>query len=492
MHGRANKTEENKSMKKSVSTFIKFVFILTIWAATFAIGVSADTPASDGDKARLPIEEGVFYRISNKTSDGYLTVSDGQIDLKDEKSAGAVFMFVPCDEEGYNILVISDSVRGYLSYSDGGVSVSEAANEGACFLLDYNGERFSILSAEAKELALCAVKENKKYEARISSETGDACLWKISEYTPEVFGLSQYSIKTKPYTSYNDLRCVVTPSYLGEFVEWESDDRNVLIVDNDGKFCALTEGDCTVYARLGGNTLECSVNVSYSNGYAWFSQNNMTSGGWNGGDLSGLYFRSGGVRKRFGFNGSTKNNDWMSEGCAICSIAQVLNNMGARLTEGYDLRSGLEGNLMADPYTVALANTDNYGPKSVSTLLLGDPVFSRHRAIAEKFNVNGAKVSVTVQYTVTKKTIKEALDKSPWGVVVCFKNSAHGTHYVTFNKCLNPDAENWRDYVFTVSDPVSNYRYDSDNVIFEESYSYKRLYYRFSNAYIMQVWDYEK
>ena len=165
--------------------------------------------------------------------------------------------------------------------------------------------------------------------------------------------------------------------------------------------------------------------------------------------------------------------------------------MGARYTDGYDFRSGIDGNVLADPFMVSLANTANKGPTSGSATLKGDPVLLNTDRISSSFNVDGAQVTVELYGYVTKRIIKEALDRSPWGVVVCFKNSSFGMHYITFNKCLNPDAKNPNDYVFTVSDPASVNAENASDVIFEESYSYTKLGYRISHAIQMQVWSYE-
>jgi len=487
-------------MRRSVLRLTLLLCTLVLLCSALSLGAAADTEEKASVSASELISDGGFYRISNKTADGYITLGESGISVLDRDGAENIFEINATSEGFYTIRAIVKGDAGYLCLISDGTGKGELAltddkdSENASFDIRYNGERFTIKAAYAENtLSLCAIKgAGDVYSPAFAEEAGDLSLWKISEYKPESFTLSLYSIRTKPYTSYNDLKAVVSPSYMAEYVRWDSTERSVLLVDGDGKFCALAEGDSTVIASIGNCEVKCKVNVSYDNEYAWFSQNNVETGGWNGSALYNIKFRSGGITKRFGFNGSTKFNDWLSEGCAICSIAQVFSNMGARLTNGYDFRSGLEGNLMADPYTVALANSNNYGPTSSSAVLRGDPILAKYTTIAAKFNVNGKKIKVTLTTNVTKKTIKEALDNNPWGVVVGFENAAYGTHFVTFNKCINPDAKNWRDYEFLISDPVSMNRYDSDNVLFEDSYSYKRLYYRFSNADKMLIWSIEE
>lgn len=487
-------------MRRSVLRLTLMLCALSVLCCALSLSAMAATDTKASVSASELISDGGFYRLSNKTADGYITLSGDGFSVLDSDGAENIFEINVTSEGRYTIRAISKGEAGFLCYTSDengwtGLGLTDDKNaDAASFDIEYNGDRFIIKHAFENGAALLSATkdENGEYYPSFSEASEELSVWKISEYKPESFTLSLYSIRTKPYTSYNDLKAVVSPSYMAEYVKWDSSERSVLLVDGDGKFCALAEGNSTVIASIGTYSVKCEVNVSYDNEYAWFSQNNVETGGWNGKDLYDIKFRSGGITKRFGFNGSTKFNDWLSEGCAICSIAQVFSNMGARLTNGYDFRSGLEGNLMADPYTVALANSNNYGPASSSAVLKGDPIMAKYTTLATKFNVDGKKIKVTLTTNVTKKTIKEALDKNPWGVVIGFENSAYGTHFVTFNKCINPDAKNWRDYKFLISDPVSMNRYDADNVLFEESYSYQRLYYRFSNAEKMLIWSIEE
>ncbi len=462
----------------SLLCFVLFVCV------SLTIGISAEERGTAQN-----ISDGGYYRLSSDSAQGYLTASEQGLVFGDGDSAESLVEITEDKAGGYALRFISKMSGGYITFGEDGVALLSSDGE-ASFDIKHDGDRYVLsVSVSDERTLLLSVTDGK---TTLSEQTDTYSSWKLSEYKPESMSLSQTEIETKPYTSYNDLRVVISPEYLSEYVQWDSSDRKILIVDDNGKFCTLAEGDSIITAKLGVYSVTCKVNVSYDNEFAWFSQNNVETGGWNGKPLYNIYFQGGGYRKRFAFNGSTKNNDWLSEGCALCSIAQILNNMGARLTDGYDVRSGLEGNLLADPYTVALANTDNHGAKTLSETLYGDPVMTRHNAIAARFNKDGAKVSVSLKYNVTKKTIKEALDKSPWGVVVRFENSAYGVHYITFNKCINPDADDWRDYKFLVSDPAAVSGEAADNVLFEQSYSYKRLYYRYSQAQLMQVWDYDK
>ncbi len=463
-----------------VKPLLKLLVLLCLVSLICALAVT--TVLAEELSAIEDVSDGGYYRLYSKAGEGCLTVGENALTLGAGDSAESIIEISETNDGAYTLHFISKERGGYIAENEAEAVLKDT---GAHFSLSFGEGGLTLSLSDGRCLSYTEGK------AEYSSEQVKASFWSLVECKPESMYASQSEISVKPYISYNDLKAVITPSYLSDYVEWESLDRKVVIIDNSGKFCSLAEGETTVMASFGTYSIECKVNVAYDNEYAWFSQNNVETGGWNGKSLYNIYFSGNGYRKRFAFNGSTKNNDWLSEGCAVCSIAQVLNNMGARLTEGYDIRSGLEGNLLADPYTVALANTDNYGAKSFSETLWGDPVLTRHNAIAQRFNYKGAAVRVAIKHTVTKKTIKEALDKCPWGVVVRFDNAAYGSHYITFNKCINPEADDWRDYQFLVSDPVAVTGDTADNVLFEQSYSYKRLYYRYTNATLMQVWDYQ-
>ncbi len=473
-------------MRKTVVKLSVAIFTISLFLCMLTLGVHAQT--------QLP-SDGGYYTISNIDSGRYLAVSDdGGILLGAEFSEKALFRICISDNGVSTVRSVAaeDTFLSYAEREDGSVSYVCSDVTDPCAQLDINGGDgvYTISPAAAGGTLLFSCAETDLVLS--PDKNGSGVNWRIEEYKPESMTLSLYSVKTRPYTAYTDLRAVITPASMAPYIEWSSSDRSIAIVDDDGKFCALSEGNTVITASFGSMQLSCDVTVTEQSSFAWYSQNNISTGGWNGEPLKDLYFSSGGVRKRFAANNSTKNTDWLSEGCAVCSIAQVLNNMGARYTNGYDLRSGIDTNVMADPYTVALANVGNKGPEKAATTLWGDPVLTRQNLIASSFNVDGKRVTVQIKYSVTKRAIKEALDKSPWGVVVCFENTAYGKHYITFNKCLNPDAENPNDYIFTVSDPASVNAYNASDVVFEESYSYKRLYYRFYQATVMQVWGHEQ
>ena len=434
-----------------------------------------------------------YYTISSSVGAGVLSVAEeGSFALAETESEYSVFEILPSEAGGYNIRSVVNG--GYLSISyDGGIRFEQNAEmpSARLNLISSNGAVGICADSEGMFAYLGVSKSEDGVASFVLGEDETNC-WRITVCKPKSMTLSLKSVKTTPYVKNEDLRVVVSPSYLSGFVKWESSDRNLLVVDENGDFCALAEGEAVVTASLLGETLDCQVSISEDNAYAWYSQNNISTGGWNGDAVRDLCFVANGEKKPFAANGSTKKTDWLSEGCSLCSIAQILTNMGARYTQGYDFRSGKEGNIMADPYTVALANVGHTGPESGRVTLYGDPILTRHNAIAAAFNVDGKPVTVTQKYGVTKKAIKEALDACPWGVIVCFENKAYGTHYITFNRCLNPDATNPSEYIFTISDPAAIEPTIASDTVFEQSYAYKILQYRLGQAKLMQVWSYEE
>ena len=286
--------------------------------------------------------------------------------------------------------------------------------------------------------------------------------------------------------SVRNVYAIVTPSHLKEQIEWSSSDESIVLIDDDGSFCALSEGTATVTASVGGLTESIDINVIDKDGIAWFSQHLTADGGWRGDDLKDVYFYSG-VHERYIINGYNRNIDWMDEGCAVTSVAMVLYNMGARLTEGYDFRFEKEGNLEVDPYVASLGNSNNYGLTTSSGTIYGNPISLVNSAVSANFTLHGRPIKVTQYNYVTKQAIKEQLDKHPEGVIVGMRKPG-ASHYIVFTECLNPEAAP-SDYRFMMYDSAGLRRSQGDYVTFEQSISYASLGYRFASMTCMRVID---
>jgi hypothetical protein len=158
----------------------------------------------------------------------------------------------------------------------------------------------------------------------------------------------------------------------------------------------------------------------------------------------------------------------------------VLNNMGAVKTKGYDFRSGQEGNLIADPYTVALANSGAFGSENTTSTLSGNPIYMRWSYVAEQFNVNGKKVILNKVYSPSTSKIKTILSEHPEGVIVQLSTSKKN-HYIVFTECINPTERSNSKLKFLVYDSAAYTPETGANVPFEKSTSYVYEGYRYSN-----------
>ena len=179
----------------------------------------------------------------------------------------------------------------------------------------------------------------------------------------------------------------------------------------------------------------------------------------------------------------------MDTGCALTSTAIVLNNLGARYENGYDFRFDADGNLEADPYTVALANSGNRGLTTSKGTLYGNPIMINIKQIASSFTLYGRPLEAVRTYGVTKKQLKEALDEHPEGVIVSMENSYNGSHHVVVTECVNPEENNPEKFRFKIYDPAGQVRAEGDNVLFEESVSYS-LRYRYYHMRSMIVFNF--
>lgn len=179
-----------------------------------------------------------------------------------------------------------------------------------------------------------------------------------------------------------------------------------------------------------------TLNVNVTAAKAWYSQ--MHAGNldgkndmyyWNTKFLDNLYFNNG--TKPFMVNGTSSNtkNDWMYTGCFLSSIAMVLRNMNAKMN-GFDFRrAGYEGPMIADPYTVMLANIGKTGSeitvsndKYYFNGVKSDPTDVARYQIAAAFGKtwNEEILSGTVANKVNQIAAK--LASNPEGVIVAFSN----------------------------------------------------------------------
>ncbi len=273
--------------------------------------------------------------------------------------------------------------------------------------------------------------------------------------------------------------------------EWSSSDSSVLLVGDDGSYSAIGTGSATVTARAEGLSASFTVKVVDSECFTWYSQNNIYTSDWNGAALTDLFMSSWGVRKRFAVNddGHPAYASWMDAGCALCSIAQVLHNLGATMKTGYDMRTGQTDNLPADPFTVGLANTLNYTMYDKSKTYSGDPSYMYWKRVADAFEANGETICYRSVYTQNRNTIKKLLQAHPQGIIAQLQNRVR-THYVVIGQCVNPEEKTASKIEFLIYDPAAYADYDGDGVLMKDTTSYKYMslgYYSISRLIIYDV-----
>ena len=473
-------------MRKYLTVFVAIVFSICLSFAILANG---------GEKAKL--EDGI-YNIKNTSSGEYLNAFDFSYNKN-----GYAYTDQKHGEEGENILVLRQEDGSYLLYpqsevgeyafcsmaNDNNIAKSNDITERSYFTISYD-DGYIISDVDGMPLSVGSKKLNKKTLVVKDTEgKSDAQKWEFSKV--EVSSLELKMITTTCEVKVNSVSAVYAltkPAYMKQFVEWSSSDDSIVMMDDDGTFCALSAGVATVTAKIGNLTQSIDVKVVEEDAYTWYSQHLAYDGGWHGGELSNVYFQSGAYR-RFIINGFNRGLDWMDQGCFLTSIAMVMHNLGARYEGGYDFRFEAEGALEIDPYTAALANSNNRGLTSSKGKLYNNPVLISYGRLNEAYTLHGRPVKFTQRYGVTKAALKAALDKHPEGVIVCMKNSYNGTHYIVVTECINPDAARASDYRFMIYDSAGLRASHGDNVPFELSISYDDMRYRYSHMRSMIVFD---
>jgi hypothetical protein len=337
--------------------------ILAVSPMCFAAS-AADTDADSG-----VIPDGI-YNIVSSLSGKLLEAFDFKFDtygrMHLDNRRGAIAQEFAIIHRGNNIYSIYPQNDGgtYMLECplDSGVGTSvyksDADDSTNRFYITKNGDGTVRIRPAAKELSAYSLAESTTRFAHYyyslcelqKHSSAVAQRWKLEDTGKKIevtISLSKDHDTVKQYTV-NELFAVVTPSAYKDSVVWSSSDKKVALVDDNGAYCAFATGTAVITASLGDKSVSCKVTVSDKDAFAWYSQCNMYTGGWNALALKDLTFYSQGIYKRFMIDGFNGKSDWMDEGCALASVAMVLRNLDARMTEGYDLRSGQSGNLEAD------------------------------------------------------------------------------------------------------------------------------------------------
>lgn len=479
-------------LKSYIRGLVCLCFLL-LAASAAAVSAYADEP----DPVAADLADGL-YNIVNKQTGLYLDVMDIKFDTK-----GSAYLDkqTKLDGQDHKILRQEDGTYRIVPQSDGGqytlrVSVPAAGgrvqksksvdDNSAFYIIPREDGYFSIHPTGGEGVGL-ALTVGGRYQNELSLATdagSDLQFWSIVPVTPRAVSISAPASQIKVY-DIDKIAVIISPAYLEAAVTYSSSDESVLLIDENGTFCAIAPGTVYLTAQAGEQTATCKVTVSDVTAFTWYSQHNVSEGGWNAMALSNLYF-SAGVTKRFISDRYNGNADWMDEGCYVTSLAIVLNNLGAKMTQGYDFRTGQNGNLPADPYTVALANSGNMGSVTGKEVLRGNPIYVVDYLVLSRFKVDGKTLTEHKTYNVTKQAIKNALDAHPEGVIVRM-NKGNDSHFIVFTKCLNPEEKNPNKYEFLVCDPAAYKPSEGAHVRFEDSISYRTMYYRYGNMTMLQT-----
>lgn len=478
---------------------------LIMLLSCFVIGVYAeDTKMSaEAEQEELDVLPDGYYRIRNLATGLYLDSYDLRYDPQGpaylDKATGqnGQDFFVSRNEDGtYTLVGQSDGAKYAVSHTTG-THLTKSAQRGDTQSFDIvrlADDAYVILPAYTRDTFLSVSASTlKTYHGfthvtleTYSDQPGQQ--WAFEPVPVTGISLAYTETRVKLWTLGTFCAAVSPYPVTAVPMKWTSDNEDVLMIDDTGAYCTVGVGKATVTVTCGDYSASCVVEVHDSDAFAYFSQHNIGGSYWNGTALSGIYF-SYGATKRYAVDRYNRNGDWMDEGCALTSHAMLLRNLGATLTVGYDFRSGQNGDLPADPYTVSLANSGSTGALTAKATIYGSPVLVNHNRIADRFKVDGKSLTVTQYYYPSLKQIKEMLDQHPEGVVVGMQNAYNGSHYFLFTECLNPGEKNPYNYKFRVCDPAAYDLSQGDNVPFEQCYSYRSLYYRYSNISCMMIWD---
>ena len=442
---------------------ISFAFILILLMQCFVgINVFAEDEQEEEPIQEVELRE-MVCRIKNASTGLYLdsykytakTKGKSYLENYSKDSLGQVFHLSPCEDGTYMIIPQNDSGNYVYAYEADAaksiklkkVKLTSAGDMSKFDIVKFVNGTFIIAPVNTKnEKAVLTQSETKTeykdYYTELSDLREDALnqTWIIEPIKTEklsviytatkvrLYGTGKFYARKHPYNVFTD------------DIKWSSSDESVIMIGADGTWCALGLGEVTITASAEGVSKSFKVKVVDRDAFTWYSQNNVYTSDWDATQLLSLKFTAGGYTKKFAVDSKEPggNNCWMDEGCGNSAVAMVLNNMGAVKTAGYDLRSGQEGNLIADPYTVGLANSGQHGPDTASTTLRGNPIYMAWSYVAEQFSVDGKPLKTTKLYYPTRTKIKNILAEHPEGVVVQVEKGKKN-HYLVFAECVNPE-----------------------------------------------------
>lgn len=485
---------------------ISFFLLLIFLIQSMIFAAASESVKNGEDKNDVELTE-MVCRIRNAESGLYLdsykytlkTKGKSYVENYSESSLGQIFHLSPCEDGTYMIIPQNNNAEYAYVYAEDSskdklikkVKVTSAGDLSKFDIVKYQDGRFVIAPANTSSIKSVLVQSDtiSEYkdpyiEVNDFDPKNGKHFWIIEPIETESISVIYTQTKVRLYTTGTFYARKYPYNVFTDDIVWTSDNENVMLVGKDGTWCALAEGKAVITATLGELSESFTVNVVNKDAFTWYSQNNIYTSDWDATSLKYLYFRdpSTGYKKKFAIDSKEAggNNCWIDEGCGNCSVAMVLNNMGAVKTAGYDFRSGQTGNLIADPYTVGLANSGAYGTENTTTTLSGNPIYMRWSYVAEQFNVDGKKVILNKVYSPSAAKIKTILAEHPEGVIVQVSTSTKN-HYIVFTECLNPEERTSSKIKFLVCDSAAYIPENGDNVPFEKSTSYVYENYRYSH-----------
>jgi len=456
--------------------------------------------------------EGGTYRIRNVASGLYMGVyvynAKSAVSARvfvskyDAKDTGELYTVERTANDCYRLIPQNDKGKYAVSYESGteaGARITKKANWGMECLFDITpvGDgSFTIAPSTGDNIKAVIEVGTEKSGSDYYLQTADYekgnknQFWVFESVNTTGITVAYTQTSVKLYSTGKFYAALQPSGENAAHALWSSSDESVLLVGENGDYCALGTGKATVYVTADGFLNSFKVEVCDSECFTWYSQNSVSGSDWDASLLTSQYWYADGVRKRYMCDGASASNytNWMDIGCAVCSVAMVLHNMGATMTEGYDFRTGQKGNLVADPYTVSLANTGNTNVLSATQTVYGNPCYLAWKYVSDRFFVDGEPLSCTKVYTQNKKTIKEMLDIHPQGVIAQLTRGAD-SHYVVFAKCLNPNEKKTANLQFLVYDPAGYLASEGDGIPWVDSISVTAMHYLYSYISAIVVYD---
>lgn len=218
------------------------------------------------------------------------------------------------------------------------------------------------------------------------------------------------------------------------------------------------------------STVSYELSPSYEFALAWYGQHTSKDDNgvyWNSNKLDTLKLTCGGATKIVFKQGAQRGDHWMDTSCGIVSAAMILRNLGKTMN-GYDFRTNYSGEMMADPFTVILANCEtngtgmNQNSTSLSAKSTHTPDDFYRYIVGDAF---GAKQER--RGNPSEADLRGMVDKYKY-VMVYFSNGSSGHWMVITGYNTSGLSFNQR---FVVCDPAANSYATGYNVALEKTTS---------------------